>query len=395
MPWLAPVLLALLAPAAAHAEEHHVRPGESWSHLAPRLRAGDEVVLLPGVHRPATLAGLRGEPERPIVIRSLDEARPARIQVEPGRAGSGLHLKRPGHVVIRDIIVEGARHNGINADDADDSGSIGEPWEAHLTLRRVRVLRTGPRGNCDGIKLSGLRGVRVESCHVEGWGGSAIDMVGCHDVVIEKCSFRGLAGHDQASGVQAKGGSTNVRIVDCQFDDAGQRAVNLGGSTGLEFFRPPVPASARPETWFEARDVTVERCVFKGGDSAVAFVNSRGGVVRDCTIVGPRRWAFRLLHETGDPRFAPAEGGLVEGCLFAWPAEAPRTLVNVGPGTRPGTFRFGANAWWWPGADGPGGARALDALPGERTAEQARIDPVLDDRHRPTAEAARNFGAHR
>jgi hypothetical protein len=392
---LASALLILTACASVSADEHRVEPGQPWSHLAGRLRAGDEVVLMPGVHRPAMLAGLRGEPERPIVIRGLDAANPARIEIDPGRGGTGLHLRRPRHVVLRDVVVEGARHNGVNVDDTDESGVIGEPWEAHLTLRRVRVLRTGPRGNTDGIKLSGLRGVRVESCVVEGWGGSAIDMVGCHDVVIEKCVFRGLPGHEQSSGVQAKGGSTNVRIVDCRFEEAGGRAVNLGGSTGLEYFRPGVPGSAEPGTWFEARDVTVERCVFVGGECAAAFVNSRGGVVRDCTIVGPRRWAFRLLHETADARFAPSEGGLVEGCLIVWPEGAPRTLVNVGPGTRAETFRFGANAWWWPGAEGPAGARALDTLPGRRTAEQARIDPRLDGRHVPTAEEARGYGAGR
>lgn len=379
----------------ASADLHLVSPGQEWSRLAAVVRAGDEIVLLPGVHRPASLAGLRGEPSRPIVIRGADAENPPRIEVGATGPGSGLLLQRPRHVIVQDVVIAGARHNGINIDDSDGSGSVGEPWQADLTLRRVAVLRTGPSGNTDGIKLSGLRGVRVESCIVEGWGGSAIDMVGCHDVTIEGCTFRGLPGHEQSSGVQAKGGSTRVRIVGCRFEDAGQRAVNLGGSTGLAYFRPRVPEEAGPGTRFEAEGVTVERCVFVAGDCAVAFVNSRGGVVRDCTIVAPRRWAFRLLHETADARFAASEGGAVEGCLLVWPAEGPRTLVNVGPGTRPETFRFGANAWWWPGADGGEGDRALGALPGERAGEQVVIDPRLDADHLATNAGAARFGAGR
>lgn len=389
-----PVVL-LLASFPVLADQHHVSPGQEWSRLAAVVRPGDEIVLLPGVHRSASLAGLRGEPSRPIVIRGADAENPPRIEVGATGPGSGLLLQRPRHVIVQDVVIAGARHNGINIDDSGGGGAVGEPWAADVTLRRVVVLRTGPSGNTDGIKLSGLRGVRVERCLVEGWGGSAIDMVGCHDVTIEGCTFRGLPGHEQSSGVQAKGGSTRVRIVGCRFEDAGQRAVNLGGSTGSAYFRPRVPEEAGPGTRFEAEDVIVERCVLVGGDCAVAFVNSRGGVVRDCTIVGPRRWAFRLLHETADARFAPSEGGVIEGCLLVWPGEGFRSLVNVGPGTRPEKFRFGANAWWWPGAEGAAGVRALEALPGERRGEQAVIDPRLDGDHRPTNAAAGRFGATR
>lgn len=390
---LALIVSLWLLSSRSYADQYPVSSGQEWSRLAAVVRPGDEIVLSPGVHRPASLAGLRGEAGRPIVIRGADPEDPPRIEVGPAGPGSGLLLQRPRHVVVQDVVIAGARHNGINIDDSDGSGSIAEPWQADLTLRRVAVLRTGPTGNTDGIKLSGLRGVRIEACLVEGWGGSAIDMVGCHGVTIDACTFRGLPGHEQSSGVQAKGGSTDVRIVGCRFEDAGQRAVNLGGSTGLAYFRPRVPEEAGPGTRFEAEGVTVERCVFVAGDCAVAFVNSRGGVVRDCTIVAPRRWAFRLLHETADPRFAASEGGAVEGCLIVWPQEGPRTLVNVGPGTRPETFRFGANAWWWPGADVPEGRNALDGLPGERTSKQAVIDPRLNDNRKPTNAAAARFGA--
>ena len=110
------------------------------------------------------------------------------------------------------------------------------------------VRDIGPTGNRDGIKLSGVDDFRVEGCTVERWGsgGSGIDMVGCHRGEIVGCTFRhGDTTGD--SGVQAKGGSRDVVIRRCRFEHAGQRAVNLGGSTGLAFFRP------KPEG-YEARD---------------------------------------------------------------------------------------------------------------------------------------------
>ncbi|MCC7389276.1 MAG: right-handed parallel beta-helix repeat-containing protein [Phycisphaerales bacterium] len=384
---IAAVLLALCAPSvSAGAEEHRVAPGEDWAGVLARAAPGDEIVLLPGVHRPASVAGVAGSPGAPIVIRSERPDTPATI----GAGNFGLHLQRPLWVVIEDVTVEGAVQNGINIDDQDGSGTIGEPWEAHLVLRRVTVRRTGPVGNFDGIKLSGLRGVRLEECVVEGWGGSAVDMVGCHEVRVDRCTFRGMEGYSQSSGVQIKGGSRAVNVRGCRFEDAGMRAVNLGGSTGLEFFRPPVLEDAEPATRWEAEDVVVRDCVFVGGECAVAIVGARGGEIADCTIVGPERWPFRLLQETRDPRFAPARGATVTGCLIV--AASLRTPVNVGDATEPGSWDWGPNLWWAPGLDGAG-LRA--SLQGSVDPDQFVADPELDDGLRPADPRWREFGAHR
>jgi hypothetical protein len=384
---LAAALLALSALSVpARAEEHRVAPGEDWAGVLARAAPGDEIVLLPGVHRPASAAGVAGSPGAPIVIRSESPDAPATI----GAGKFGLHLQRPAWVVIEDVTVEGAAQNGINIDDQDGSGTIGEPWEAHLVLRRVTVRRTGPVGNFDGIKLSGLRGVRLEACVVEGWGGSAVDMVGCHGVVIEGCRFRGLDGYSQSSGAQIKGGSRAVEVRGCRFEDAGMRAVNLGGSTGLEFFRPPVPPDAAPGSWWEAENVLVLGCEFVSGECAVAIVGARGASIANCTIVRPRRWPFRLLQETRDPRFGAAQGALVKSCLIV--AESLATPVNIGEQTDPASFKWGLNLWW---AEGPTGERLTPALPGEVHAEQLVMDPELNEQLRPTHPDCLEYGVGR
>ena len=115
-------------------------------------------------------------------------------------------------------------------------------------------------------------------------------MVGCHRGEIVACTFRhGDTVGDH--GVQAKGGSSDVVIRRCRFEHAGQRAVNLGGSTGLAFFRP------KPEG-YEAKNITVEDCTFDGSMAPIAFVGVDGAIVRHNTIYRPRRWGFRILQET-------------------------------------------------------------------------------------------------
>ena len=134
-----------------------------------------------------------------------------------------------------------------------------------ITIEDVDVSDVGPKGNHDGIKLSGLDDLVVRGCTINGWGGEGIDMVGCHRVTIEGCTLRGKSGFTQSAGVQAKGGSAEVVIRRCTFVAAGQRGVNAGGSTDLNVFRP---LGAK----YEAKDVTVEGCRFVSGMTAVAFL---------------------------------------------------------------------------------------------------------------------------
>jgi hypothetical protein len=148
------------------------------------------------------------------------------------------------------------------------------------------------------------------------------------------------------------------------FKDCGHRAVNLGGSTGLEWFRP-APGD------FEARDVTVAGNRFSGSDCAIAFVTARNGRFHHNTVHLPARWVLRILQETDDPRFEPCGGCAFEDNLVIHDGRV-RTLANVGPRTDPGSFVFRGNAWF--AADAP----SPEPLPGE-TERVCGVDPSLED----------------
>jgi hypothetical protein len=229
----------------------------------------------------------------------------------------------------------------------------------------------GPEGNRDGIKLSGVASFRVEECTVERWGsgGSAVDMVGCRDGTIQHCVFRHAPGSG-GSGVQAKGGTRDVVVRRCRFEDAGSRAVNVGGSTGLEYFRPPLA------TWtgerYEAKDVVVEDSTFTGSQAPAAFVGVDGAIFRRNVIDAPGRWAFRILQETRAEGFVPCRRVRIEDNRISFRSDRwSEGGVNVGPGTDPGSFTFARNAWTC--TDQP-----------QRTRELVRLPvPELDGRYPP------------
>ncbi|MBI5689366.1 MAG: hypothetical protein HZC55_04660 [Verrucomicrobia bacterium] len=183
-----------------------------------------------------------------------------------------------------------------------------------------------------------------------------IDLVGCHRGEIVRNVFR-HTNPPAANGVQCKGGSSAIAILGNQFLNTGGRGVNLGGSTGLAFFRPPADG---PGPQAEARQLRVEGNTFVGTLAPVAFVGVDGAVVRFNTIERPGRWAVRILQENRSAAFVACRNGEFADNLVIF--EAARWAeggVNVGAGTAPETFRFARN--WWYCVDRP--ARSQPKLP--------------------------------
>ncbi|MEA3403739.1 MAG: right-handed parallel beta-helix repeat-containing protein [Armatimonadota bacterium] len=322
---------------------------------------GTTIMLRSGIYEGGIyLQNVEGAPDQPIIIAGEDPENPPVI----AGGGSGMQLSEAAHVELRDLVLRGATGNGLNI---DDGGSFETPTH-HVILRRLMVMEVGPEGNRDGIKLSGVDDFLVEECTVQDWGsgGSAIDMVGCHRGLIRRCVLRDQPG-DASNGVQAKGGSRDVIVRGNRFMEAGARAVNIGGSTGLRYFRP------EPEG-YEARDIVVEGNIFLGSNAPVAFVGVDGATVRFNTIYHPHRWALRILQETREPGFVASRNGVFTDNVIVFTSDGwSEGGVNIGPHTAPETFTFARNVWYC--EDRPD--RSAPALP---TAERDAIvgeDPML------------------
>ncbi len=295
-------------------------------------RPGQTIVIAPGRYQPGVyVERLEGRPEAPIVISGENPSDPP---VFEGGA-QAWHLSRCRHLVLRHFVVRGQSANGINIDDGGERTRPAGP----IVLENLHVSRVGPEGNRDGIKLSGVADFVIRRCTIEGWGGQAVDMVGCRNGLIDQCVFRGLEGFSQATGPQTKGGTSDVVVRRCVMINAGQRAVNIGGSTGMDFFRPP-------DAKYEAKRITVEGCTFIGSMAPIAFVGVDGAVVRNNTIVRPSRWVMRILQETTAEGFPPCRDGVFERNLIVYDGREVREAVNVGPNTSPESFRFGENLWF-------------------------------------------------
>lgn len=294
-------------------------------------KPGTQILLAPGDYPDGFYAkDLHGKADAPIVIAGADPKRPPRLI----GGSAGLNIDDATYLEIRDLIIEKSRSNGINLSD----GATFDTPAHHITLRNIVVRSVGSGGNEDGIKLSGLDQFTLENCVVErcSRGGSGIDMVGCHDGQIIGCTFQ----NGGSNGVQMKGGTARVVVRSCSFTEVGDRGVNIGGSTGMPFFRPQ-------GVKYEAKEITVEDCLFTGSNAAVAFVGVDGATVRRCRILRPGRWAIRILQETRAAGFVPCRNGVFEENQILFRSDRwSEGGVNIGGGTAPETFRFRRNRWY-------------------------------------------------
>jgi hypothetical protein len=257
--------------------------------------------------------------------------------------GEALHLSRARYVVVHDLEIANQSANGVNADDGGDVAD--ETAAHHVAFVALHVHDIGT-GNNDCIKLSGVRDLFVYDSRLERCGGagsgSGIDHVGCHRSVIARTTFVAMSGN----AVQAKGGSADIDIRQNFVDQGGARAFNLGGSTGFEFFRPPLTMSGANA---EARRIRAyDNVVVGGGDAPFAFVGCIDCLVAHNLVLGDPRWVIRILQETSTQMgytFEQAARGTVANNSFVYDTGALSTHVNVGIDTAPDTFVFANNLW--------------------------------------------------
>ncbi|MBV6439070.1 MAG: T9SS C-terminal target domain-containing protein [Haliscomenobacteraceae bacterium CHB4] len=354
-------IICLFLSGPAGATTLHVGAGHPYATLSAAVAVvapGDTIFIHAGSY-PGGLyfANLQGTSGQWITISNA----PGETVVFEG-GGNAIQLTDPAYLRLYGLIFQHQTGNGVNV---DDGGSYASP--AHHVVFEDCVFRDmSASGNNDLLKLSGLDYFEVRNCTFQNGaaGGSGIDMVGCHHGLIEDNFFENLG----SNSIQCKGGSEWVRIEGNFFRDGGQRTLNLGGSTGLQFFRPDT-------AHFEAANLQVYANIIVGSWAPVAYVGAVNVEVANNTIYQPENWVVRILQETVDPdRFLECgDNSFINNIV--WLGDDLNTEVNIGPNTAPETFVFSNNLWFnasdanWPGPN----------LPVAETNTILNDDPLFND----------------
>jgi hypothetical protein len=353
-----------------HGDGSAAHPYRTITRAVEEAGPGTAIRVHAGTYTARTnIANLAGTAEAPIWIGGAPgEPRPVIEGVS-----EALHLSRVRYVVVHDLEVRNAYDNGINC---DDGGDYDDPEATHhVIFRSLSIHDVGGSGNQDCLKLSGVNHFHVLGSTFArcggGLSGSGIDHVGCHHGVVANNSFETMHGN----AIQCKGGSSDIDIRANRMVHAGQRAVNIGGSTDFTYFRPPLSAT---DPNAEARDIRVVSNVIHGAVTPFAFVGCVGCLAAHNTVVDPESWLLRILQETtssGSYAFLACQDNAVVNNLFFFDRRALRTYVNIGPNTLPGTFTFSHNLWY--AHDEP--TQSEPALPVEEIGAVVAEDPLMVD----------------
>lgn len=292
-------------------------------------KPGDTVLMYPAEYKGAYfIENINGIQNSPITIRGIH-----RDSVVFSGGSESFHFSDCSYLIIENFTIKGQTSNGMNCDDA---GTFDTPAH-HVIFRNLTFSTMNASGNNDQLKLSGLDDFIIEDCIFQegAAGGSGVDMVGCHNGVFRKNTFI----RQGSNCIQAKGGTRFIRIEHNSFIDGGQRALNLGGSTGLQFFRPL-------DAPFEAADMLVHANLFVRSTAPLAFVGSVRVTVQHNTIIDPERWVFRILQETVDTnRFLACGNNVFQNNLIVFKSSISRQ-VNIGGNTDPASFLLRNNLWY-------------------------------------------------
>jgi hypothetical protein len=368
------VLVSPVLCAGESAQEIVVRSTHELRGALRNVRPGTHVVIAPGVYQAsggskvAWIANVKGTAESPVVFRAQDpNDRPI------FRGGNECwHMKGCSYVVVDGVICEGADVNNFQFDFSD-----------HFVVKNCvtrKMTSKANGGNCDGIKMPGDRDFLIYNCVIETWGsgGSAIDMVGCANGLIARCTFRFPTKTGSANATQPKCGTQDIGIYKNLFDHASLRAMQFGGAGK--------PMHLGAEKKMSGLDQFAMGNVILGGEAAVIHACASNTVFAYNTVVNPERYVLRILKE-GD--YGPMENNLLLRNLIVH--ERPYLFQQNGPGTRPEAAVWAENYWYCPSHP----EASMPKLPVTEKDPDGGRDPKLNEYYVPAKDGpAAAYGAH-
>ncbi len=294
------------------------------------VKPGDTVFLMSEKHKVNQhLQNIKGEPDKWIIITS-NPRNPALYE----GGSTAIQLSDVSYLKISNIVFSGQTANGLNIDD----GGTYESPAHHIIIENCSWLGMNATGNNDELKMSGVDNFEISLCNFDNGaaGGSLIDMVGCHQGKIFRNNFTNAG----SNAIQAKGGSKDIDIYQNFFQNCGQRSVNIGGSTGLQYFRPL-------EAKHEAMNIRIFSNQFIGSVAPIAFVGATQCSVINNLLYMPSRWLVRILQENLSEGFVRCSFNTFANniCFFNNSANNEQG-INIGSNTLPNTFDFSNNLWF-------------------------------------------------
>jgi hypothetical protein len=323
-------LALILFSLSLNAQVLHVGANKEFNSLEAAIKVvkpGDTILIYENPKTNQYVSNIKGNDKNWITIKANDK----NVVIFSG-GNNAIHFSKVAYLRIENIIFESQTANGVNIDDGGNYKTASH----HIQFLNCIFRNIKAKGNNDLLKMSGVNNFKIIACDFKNGAlkGSGIDLVGCHYGEISRCYFENMG----SNAVQVKGGSANIDISRNWFKNCGARSVNLGGSTGLSYFRPI-------DATYEAAFLNVYSNVFIGSMAPIAFVGCKEVKVINNTIINPAKWTIRILQETVDEsRFISCSNNYFINNLIYYKSSSQE--INIGANTNPSSFSISNNLWY-------------------------------------------------
>lgn len=403
-----------------HAETYEVKPGDDWAALGPKLVAGDEIVLLEGMHRPAQFSAIAGTREKPIVIRSISKNKLAEI----GPDREGLKLTDCAHVRVERLLIKNARRAGVVIDSTVEGASH------DIDIRDVLVIGVAGLVEQAGILALDTDRLEIRRSRFENCRGAALHLEQTNELTVELVQIKSDLKDGSAYGVLIVGECNGLAFNDVWIAGSIQTGASIGArdasrhvSAGPavpafpELRTPlnpaePVPAPAPVPSTLEdpvsstppstresgaklpplVHNATFENLLVRGADCAFEFGSCDGVTISSSTIVNPSEEVFRFPVAPTDHSGAAVR---FRNNIVSWMPGGLRRFNSVAEGADSTGLLLGPNIWWsneLPSALPLLGPAANPFLGTLEVPQTINLDPDLDDRNRPLCSEAKLYG---
>jgi len=421
--------LAILAAIAAlgfaptaRATVYEVKAGDDWAALAPKLVAGDEVVLLEGIHREAAFNKLAGAPGKPIVFRSRDAKSLA--EIAPSR--EAIRLVDCSHIRIERVLVKNARRAAILIE------GTGEAPSTDIVINDLLVMGVKDLVEESGLVVRDSDHIEVARSRFENCRGSGMHIENSSQVSVDRVQMR--VTKFAKTGIALLGEVDQSSFQHLWIAGGIETALSIG-ATDVARHAPSVPVihempeqidtsrlktppaneakpEAKPETKPEptpetptppatetpapavalVRNVVFSDVLVIGADRAFDFGSCDQVSVANSTLVGAREEFYRFTKPANG---RPSATIRFRNNIITWEPGGLRRIGHIDEGASVKGFLLGPNIWWsneLPSALpllGPAGAPFLGTL---ESPQRIDLDPDLDDQNRPRAQEAKTYG---
>lgn len=380
------LLIAVLAvtvaafPASA-GERIAIVSGSEWAAQAARAKPGDEIVLMPGVHRPAVLEGLHGTKEAPIVVTSSTSDLLAEIAADP----TALRLVDCSHVRLERIVVRDAPGAAIVIEAGSAGGCREIAIESLLVVHGLRAAPPeGDRAVAElprGVVVRDAEGVSIDRSRVDGARDAGILIERSRRVALRDLQVVSGRSREVRAGIEIGDAAQGIEILRTTVAARAGSAFVVGPATSAEDDAPP----GRPARGVRIHDSNVHEC-----DRALELGAGLEVSIERLSARNPAMEFIRLAPVARDARDVR-----IDACAFVWEPGRLKRLVAGVPPADPSGVGLGDNLWFsrelpmaLPLLGPPGDPWRLRIDRPQRT----DLDPQLNDRGASENPLAQGYG---